>query len=277
MAVIISDSEEASAITLPWHKLDRLMIQVLRAELGRRYKLLTANRYLAALRAVLKESWRLSLIDSDTYFRISDIPDIKGSRVQSGRLVDREDIIEILEHFQGGETYAEARNFVMIAIMYYAGLRRGELCDLTFGDWNGRLGKLLIHGKGNKERFVYLYGIMLDTMIIWVGLHDDCAGADPLFARALTKARGEYSGEKMPNHTPYHVLRRAQKVLGMEKFTPHDLRRTCFTNLLEKGVDLGTVAKIAGHANLSTTARYDMRDEKAKREAFKLLDLPIRA
>jgi len=66
---------------------------------------------------------------------------------------------------------------------------------------------------------------------------------------------------------------RAQKA-GVKPFTPHDLRRTFVSRLLDSGVDIAIVAKMAGHSNIQTTARYDRRPEEAKRRAANLLQIP---
>jgi len=80
---------------------------------------------------------------------------------------------------------------------------------------------------------------------------------------------------RLSDQTIYHLInKRASQAGLLKKTTPHDMRRTFVSDLLDAGVDLATVSKMAGHEDTNTTKRYDRRSSKVMQEAVEKLDVP---
>jgi integrase len=78
--------------------------------------------------------------------------------------------------------------------------------------------------------------------------------------------------ERMTAQAAYAILKRRARQAGVENVSPHDLRRTAISNLID-ATDLSTAQKVAGHADPKTTARYDRRGERAKQDATAKMSL----
>ena len=86
-----------------------------------------------------------------------------------------------------------------------------------------------------------------------------------------------YRGGAMTSQAIYNMLYKRAQEAGVKNFSPHDMRRTFISHLLDKGADISTVSKMAGHSNIQTTARYDHhRPEEAERKAAELLYVPYK-
>ena len=78
----------------------------------------------------------------------------------------------------------------------------------------------------------------------------------------------------MTEQALYKMLQARAVEAGSQKLSPHDLRRTFVSDLLDASADIATVREMAGHENVNTTARYDRRPEATKRKAAELLHVP---
>jgi hypothetical protein len=150
-------------------------------------------------------------------------------------------------------------------------LRRAELVSLDRANFDAATSTLKVIGKGNKQRSVYLTDGALDAVAAWLAVRGDDPG--PLLY--TVGKGGRVHPRRLTTSAVYDRLRFIARVAGTGDVSPHDLRRSFVSDLLDAGKDISTVAKLAGHAQIQTTARYDRRDEHAKRRAVAALYVPF--
>ncbi|NLT74669.1 MAG: tyrosine-type recombinase/integrase [Chloroflexi bacterium] len=260
--------------TMPWPQLRYEHVQAVRTKLAERFKSATVNATLCGLRRVAQEAWRLRQIDAETYARIRDVPTVTGSTVPTDRKVGAGEMGAILAACASDPSPAGVRDGAIIALAYGGGLRRAELAGLTLdalGEDDGQVIALKIVGKRRKERIVYLDNGGAMALRDWLAVRGDAPG--PLFYRGRRGGHLEGGAGMTPQAIRDVIVRRA-RLAEVADVTPHDLRRTFVSDLLDGGVDTATVAKMAGHANVQTTARYDRRSAEAQRRAAGVIRVP---
>jgi site-specific recombinase XerD len=161
------------------------------------------------------------------------------------------------------------RDAAIIAFLYTCGPRRHEVVKARLHDYNQKSGRLVITGKGNKQRTVYLDNGDREAMEDW--LSGRGFEPDPLFYAINKGGHIVFNIKGMSSQAIYKILRKRGIESGVNSFSPHDLRRTFVSDMLDAGVDIVTVSKLAGHASMTTTGRYDRRGEEVKQKAAGVL------
>ena len=272
VADVLSEGR-VDAGALAWHELRHGEVNALRGRIQKLYAPATANRYLSALKAVLREAWRLGWLDRETLERTLDVKPIKGSRGLRGRAVSREELSALFRVCADDANEAlGVRDAALLAVIYGAGLRRSEVAGLAFGDFKAGDASLRVRGKGNKQRISYLPDGSVAALEVWLSVRGSEEGA--LFC-SVTKG-GRLTYRDLSPQTVYDVVRKRHLGAGIAEFTPHDLRRSHISDLLDEGADIAVIARQVGHSNVQTTARYDRRDRRAQRDAARRLDVPTK-
>lgn len=263
-------SPSADYLAVPWARLRFQHTAAIRSELATRYSHATANRMLSALRGVLKAAWKLGQMSAEAYQAAADVDHVIGESVPAGRSVASGELAALLNTCR--QDIGGIRDAAMIAVLYACGLRRAELVNLDLAHYErtAESGRLLVHGKRNKQRYVPLVEGAARALGDWLTVRGDAAG--PLFHVVGNRNRGG----RMTTQAVYAMLKARATAAGIPTMSPHDLRRTFVGDLLDAGADIVTVQKLAGHSSVETTARYDRRDEKAKAAAVARLHVPYR-
>ena len=257
---------------IPWHDLRFQHTAAIRAELAERYGHATVNKMLSALRGTLKAAWQLGQMPAEEYFRAAGVGNVRGETLPAGRALSSGELQALMAACANDPTPAGARDAAIVALLYSCGLRRAELVTLDLDDHDPATGALRIQGKGGKQRFTYAVNGAADALADWLRVRGDDPGA--LFW-AINKG-GRLIAGGMTSQAIYNVLRKRAIEAGVADFSPHDLRRSFVGDLLDAGADISTVQRLAGHASVQTTARYDRRPEATKLAAASLLHVPYR-
>lgn len=259
---------------VPWGALRYEHTQAIRARLAERCSHVTANRHLSALRGTLKEAWRLGYMTAEDHSRAVDLKPIRGQKVaqaESGRHLASGEIKALIDACPP-ESAAGRRDAAIVAVGYGCGLRRAELARLELADYRPEPGALLVrHGKGNKERLVYLPTGAHAALRAWLVRRGEEPG--PLF---VAVRKGDHLTERaLTDQAIYYILQKRQGEAGLRHFTPHDLRRTFAGDLLDAGEDISTVQQAMGHSSVNTTVGYDRRGSRTRQRAANKLHVPF--
>ena len=160
--------------------------------------------------------------------------------------------VEMLLAAPDGQDSADLRDRAMLQLLYATGLRVSELVSLKLRDVNLAAGYLLTMGKGNKERLVPIGETarkVVDEYIAACRVNMQGNDQQFLFISRL--------GKRMTRQAFWNILKKRAREAGLMKtISPHTLRHSFATHLLENGADLRSVQIMLGHADLSTTQIY---------------------
>lgn len=148
------------------------------------------------------------------------------------------------------------RDWAMLELMYATGVRISEVVTLRVRDVEMQEGLVRVRGKGSKERIVPFGGAAREAISVY--LHDARPRLAPTASRetrgALFLGR---RGRPLSRKAAWQIVRRRVAATGIQKrVTPHTLRHTFATHLLQGGADIAAVQEMLGHADISTTQIY---------------------
>lgn len=224
----------------------------------KQYNATTVRRKLSSIKALYKFLRRTGVRPDNP---ASDVPGPPVSRKvpehlnipEVGTLLDTRPLPDRPEAFA-------IRDYAILELLYATGMRRAEIASADLSDLNLRDRELLVHGKGRKERRVVFNHTAARALERYLALR--ARTADP----ALFIGRG---GKRLTPKHIWRIFRQTYKLSGLDEHaSPHTLRHSFATHMLEAGVDLETVRELLGHESLATTGMYLSASMAHKRKAY---------
>ncbi|HOX26388.1 MAG TPA: site-specific tyrosine recombinase [Candidatus Krumholzibacteria bacterium] len=174
--------------------------------------------------------------------------------------------VERLLATTGGAEPRQLRDRAILEILYGCGLRVSELCGMDLVDLDSREATLRVRGKGSKTRVVPVGQPALAALAVWLD-----RGRPQLLGRRPNAAVFlNVRGGRLSRISVWNLLQRCAREAGLAgRVSPHTLRHSYATHLLEGGCDLRIVQELLGHADISTTEIYTHVDRSFLWEAYR--------
>jgi integrase/recombinase XerD len=229
-------------------------------EPGRRYRASSVARSLAAVRSF----HRFLHLEGQA----GDDPSVGAARPKVPRALPRplsvEEVTKVLAVVEDG-TVVGMRDRAALETLYGAGLRISELVGLDVDDLDLDEGSVRVVGKGDKERVVPLGRLAREALAAYL------TRSRPILATGRSRAALllNQRGGRLTRHGCATILRRHVQRAGIaRRVTPHTLRHSFATHLLEGGADVRVVQELLGHASLTTTQIYTLVSQEHLREVY---------
>lgn len=211
----------------------------------------TVNRKIACLRSYYKFLLQTGAATRNPMLRIKSpkvakkLPDF----------VPEDSLNGLLNSFEFPDTFAGARDQLVLELLYGTGIRLSELIGIRLDDVSLPSHTVRVTGKGNKQRIVPLNPTLLAVLNKYLAQKQQEFGTTDNAQRALLVTdKGDPLYEKLVYRTVKHYL--SQITTASSQQHPHVLRHSFATHLLGKGADLNAIKELLGHANLAATQVY---------------------
>jgi integrase/recombinase XerC len=229
--------------------------------LDNNYSAKSVHRKISCLRVFYRYLRKEGIIKSDPLEKVV-LPKRKKSLPV---FIEEESMNNLLDNYNFGEGFPGVRNRTIIELLYLTGIRRAELIGLRDNDIDLSDGSLKVTGKRNKQRIIPLVRPFISRLEEYIKVRNE---------NVATVANGWFfitdKGNKLYDKYVYNTVNSyLAMVTTIEKKSPHILRHTFATHMLNRGADLNSIKEFLGHANLSATQIYTHNTFEKLKKVYK--------
>ncbi len=250
--------------TQPFHLLKYADIEQVKHLMAQTKAPRTVNLALNALKGIIKVGFLMELSSEKEWLKVQAIKLLKITPSSRGSALTSLEVQNLLLDCAIDKRPLGLRDTAILAVFLSSGLRRFELSNLTYDDFDKQSRCIKVRaGKGGKSRTQFLPDWTIPHMNAWLTFR----GNEPGFLFNPFRSKVPNTLHQLSATTIYRIVKNRTAVALSNSSSPHDLRRSFITQLLRQNVDLSTTSKLAGHASLATTQIYDKRGEEFARDA----------
>lgn len=206
----------------------------------------TVHRKISALRTLFRYMRRHEIISTDPVAGLK----LPRKPKQLPVFVAEDALSKLLDEFRFGDNFSGLRDRTVVEFLYLTGMRRSELINLQDTDVDLSAGQVRVTGKRDKQRVIPLSAGFVRSLRSYIAVREESGlSCDWFFVTDR--------GNKMYDKSVYNLVTRyLAMVTTIEKKSPHVLRHTFATHMLNRGADLNSIKELLGHASLSATQVY---------------------
>ncbi len=182
------------------------------------------------------------------------------------KVLSRDEVVKMIEK-PGPTVKKSLRDRAILELLYATGLRVSELASLNVRDLNPETKEIKVTGKGDKERIVFYTDVASQALVDYVAIaRAKDAASDPPPEALFINGKG---GRLSVRSIQYIVDAAAGRSRLGRRASPHMIRHSFATHLLEEGADLRTIQELLGHADLATTQIYTHLDKRRLKNVYR--------
>ena len=221
----------------------------------------TINRKISSLRTYYKFLLKIGDIEVSPLVKHKVLKTAKKLQVP----FSEKEIEDVLEILKGEDSFIGLRNKLIVELFYSTGMRRGELVNLKLNDISDSQKTIKVLGKRKKERLIPLLPSALSTIASYLGYRKDLSSLKDVDYLLLTE-----KGTKIYETLVYRVINNYfSKASEKVKKSPHILRHSFASHLLNEGADIKSVKELLGHSSLASTQIYANNSISKLKQVYK--------